>query len=200
MKIESIGVFCGSSMGYSSVYEKMAKKLGELLALQNITLIYGGAKVGLMGAIADSVLAGGGRAGGVMPEFVMEKEIAHNGLSELHVVKSMHERKALINDLSDAFIMMPGGVGSFDEFFEMITWAQLGYHQKACSIYNVNHYFDKLLAFLDHVEGEGFIKSIHRRMPIVESEPKQLLDSIEQYAAPVVNKWIAKDNACDEVV
>ncbi|MDF1760134.1 MAG: TIGR00730 family Rossman fold protein [Coxiellaceae bacterium] len=200
MSIQSIGVFCGSSLGYAPIYEEMAKKLGEFLALQNISLIYGGAKVGLMGAIADSVLAGGGRVVGVMPELLMEKEIAHNGLSQLHVVKSMHERKALIHDLSDAFIMMPGGVGSLDEFFEMITWAQLGYHHKACSIYNVNHYFDKLLAFLDHVESEGFIKSIHRRMPVVESDPKKLLDSIEQYSAPKVNKWIAKGSARDEVV
>ncbi len=192
MKINAVGVFCGSSMGGLPIYEEMAKKLGELLVSQQITLVYGGANVGLMGAIANQVIDCGGSAIGVIPESMIEKEIAHTNLTQLHVVKSMHERKALIHELSDAFIMMPGGAGSLDEFFEMMTWAQLNYHKKPCAIYNVNHYYNKLLSFLEHVEAEGFIKPVHRNMVITESDPHTLLASIQNYSAPVVNKWISQ--------
>ncbi|WP_414472825.1 TIGR00730 family Rossman fold protein [Microvirga sp. M2] len=183
-------VFCGSSAGQDPVYVETARVLGETLARNGIELVYGGASVGLMGAVADAVLAAGGRVVGVMPQSLVDKEIAHAGLSDLRVVGSMHERKALMAELSDGFIALPGGLGTFEELFEVWTWAQLGYHKKPCALLNAAGFYDKLADFLDDVVERGFIKPIHRAMLIVHDEPAALIDAIRRYEPPKVTKWI----------
>ncbi|MEZ0169125.1 TIGR00730 family Rossman fold protein [Microvirga sp. TS319] len=183
-------VFCGSSAGQDPVYVETARVLGETLARNGIELVYGGASVGLMGAVADAVLAAGGRVVGVMPQSLVDKEIAHAGLSELRVVGSMHERKALMAELSDGFIALPGGLGTFEELFEVWTWAQLGYHKKPCALLNAAGFYDKLADFLDDVVERGFVKPIHRAMLIVHDEPAALIDEIRRYEPPKVTKWI----------
>jgi uncharacterized protein (TIGR00730 family) len=183
-------VFCGSSAGQDPVYLETARLLGETLARNGIELVYGGASVGLMGAVADAVLANGGRVIGVMPQALVDKEIAHTGLSDLRVVGSMHERKAMMAELSDGFIALPGGLGTFEELFEVWTWAQLGYHKKPCALLNVAGFYDKLADFLDDVVERGFVKSIHRAMLIVKDEPAVLIDAIRAYEPPKVEKWI----------
>lgn len=183
-------VFCGSSAGQDPVYLETARLLGETLARSGIELVYGGASVGLMGAVADAVLADGGRVIGVMPQALVDKEIAHAGLSDLRVVGSMHERKAMMAELSDGFIALPGGLGTFEELFEVWTWAQLGYHKKPCALLNVAGFYDKLADFLDDVVERGFVKPIHRAMLIVNDEPAALIDAIRAYEPPKVEKWI----------
>jgi uncharacterized protein (TIGR00730 family) len=183
-------VFCGSSAGHDPVYLEAARLLGETLAQRGIELVYGGASVGLMGAVADAVLANGGRVTGVMPQALADKEIAHAGLSDLRVVGSMHERKAMMAELSDGFIALPGGLGTFEELFEVWTWAQLGYHKKPCALLNVAGFYDKLAGFLDDVVERGFVKPIHRAMLIVQDEPTALVDAIRAYEPPKVDKWI----------
>jgi uncharacterized protein (TIGR00730 family) len=183
-------VFCGSNAGQDPVYLAAARALGEALAREGIDLVYGGASVGLMGAVADSVLAGGGHVTGVMPQALVDKEIAHKGLSDLRVVGSMHERKAMMAELADGFIALPGGLGTFEELFEVWTWAQLGYHKKPCALLNVAGFYDKLTGFLDDVVERGFVKPVHRAMLIVESEPAGLIDAIRSYEPPKVEKWI----------
>ncbi|WP_243370268.1 TIGR00730 family Rossman fold protein [Microvirga solisilvae] len=183
-------VFCGSSAGQDPVYMETARLLGEALAKNGIELVYGGASVGLMGAVADAVLAHGGHVIGVMPQALVDKEIAHTGLSDLRVVGSMHERKALMAELSDGFIALPGGLGTFEELFEVWTWAQLGYHKKPCALLNVAGFYDKLAGFLDDVVERGFVKPIHRAMLIVRDEPEALIDAIKAYEPPKVEKWI----------
>ncbi|MCG7393658.1 TIGR00730 family Rossman fold protein [Microvirga sp. ACRRW] len=183
-------VFCGSSAGQDPVYLETARLLGEALAKNGIELVYGGASVGLMGAVADAVLTNGGHVIGVMPQALVDKEIAHTGLSDLRVVGSMHERKALMAELSDGFIALPGGLGTFEELFEVWTWAQLGYHKKPCALLNVAGFYDKLADFLDDVVERGFVKSIHRAMLIVKDEPAALIDAIRAYEPPKVEKWI----------
>jgi uncharacterized protein (TIGR00730 family) len=168
----------------------MARALGETMAGQGIDLVYGGASVGLMGAVADAALAKGGHVIGVMPQALVDKEIAHRSLSDLRVVGSMHERKALMAELSDGFIALPGGLGTFEELFEVWTWAQLGYHRKPCALLNAGGFYDKLTDFLDDVVERGFVKPIHRAMLIVESEPKALIEAIRAYEPPKVDKWI----------
>jgi uncharacterized protein (TIGR00730 family) len=158
--------------------------------MRAITLIYGGAAIGLMGTLADSALAAGGKVVGVMPGFLIDKEIAHRGLTEIHKVGSMHERKAMMTDLSDGFIAMPGGAGTLEEFFEIWTWAQLGQHRKPVGLLNVAGYFDMLLAFLDHQCRERFMRQEHRDMLIVGDSPGALLDRFERYQPPLVEKWI----------
>jgi len=162
--MKSLCVFCGSAPGLSPKYVEMARKLGEWLAKNDITLVYGGATIGVMGAVADGVINGGGKVIGVIPQSLVEYEIAHPGLSELHVVNGMHERKAMMYNLSDAFISLPGGMGTLDEMFEILTWAQLKYHNKPCYIYNFDGFFDSLLAYLHHAHKEGFIKSEHMEL------------------------------------
>jgi uncharacterized protein (TIGR00730 family) len=184
-------VFCGSSSGSKPIYTEMATRLGKALAQKGIWLVYGGASVGLMGAVADAVLANGGEVIGVIPEALQEKEIAHNGLSELHVVGTMHERKALMAELSDGFIAMPGGIGTLEELFEVWTWAQLGYHTKPCALFNVDGFYNSLATFLDNVVEEAFVRSKHREMLIVEHDVESLLTAIDRYEAPVVTKWIS---------
>lgn len=183
-------VFCGSSAGQDPVYIETARLLGEALAANGIELVYGGASVGLMGAMADAVLAKGGHVIGVMPQALVDKEIAHAGLSDLRVVGSMHERKAMMAELSDGFIALPGGLGTFEELFEVWTWAQLGYHKKPCALLNVAGFYDKLAGFLDDVVERGFVKPIHRAMLIVKDEPAALIDAIRAYEPPKVEKWI----------
>jgi len=183
-------VFCGSSSGRDPVYMETARLLGETLARNGIELVYGGASVGLMGAVANAVLAEGGRVTGVMPQALVDKEIAHTGLSDLRVVGSMHERKALMAELSDGFIALPGGLGTFEELFEVWTWAQLGYHKKPCALLNVAGFYDRLADFLDNVVERGFVKPVHRAMLIVKDEPSALVDAIRSYKPPKVEKWI----------
>ena len=183
-------VFCGSNAGQDPIYMAMARSLGETLAKSGVDLVYGGASVGLMGAVADAALAGGGRVIGVMPQALVDKEIAHKGLSDLRVVGSMHERKALMAELSDGFITLPGGLGTFEELFEVWTWAQLGYHRKPCALLNVAGFYDGLITFLDDVTERGFVKSVHRSMLIVENDPAALIEAMRTYDPPQVIKWI----------
>lgn len=183
-------VFCGSNAGLDPVYLETARLLGETLARNGIELIYGGASVGLMGAVADAVLKHGGHVIGVMPQALVDKEIAHTGLSDLRVVGSMHERKAMMAELSDGFVAMPGGLGTFEELFEVWTWAQLGYHKKPCALLNIAGFYDKLMHFLDDVVERGFVKPVHRAMLIVKDKPAALIDAIQAYEPPKVEKWI----------
>jgi uncharacterized protein (TIGR00730 family) len=183
-------VFCGSNAGHDSSYLAAARSLGTALAREKIGLVYGGASVGLMGAVADAVLAGGGEVVGVMPQSLVDKEIAHKDLPDLRIVGSMHERKALMAELADGFVALPGGLGTFEELFEVWTWAQLGYHRKPCSLLNVSGFYDKLTDFLDDVVKRGFVKPVHRSMLIVEQEPEALIRAIRAYEPPVVTKWI----------
>jgi uncharacterized protein (TIGR00730 family) len=187
--INKLCVFCGSNTGARPEYEKAADALGKLLAKSGIALVYGGGRVGLMGVLADSILAAEGQAIGVMPRALVEKEIAHPGLTQLHVVGSMHERKALMAGLADAFVLLPGGFGSWEEFCEVVTWAQLGIHQKPCGVLNVLGYYDALLSLASHAVEEGFVRSTHRDMVIVEEEAEILLSRLG--SAPVVSeiKW-----------
>ena len=187
-----ICVFCGSSMGARPVYAEFARGLGVLLAARGIGLVYGGSKVGLMGVIADAALAAGGEVIGVMPELLVRKEIGHSGLTELHLVKSMHERKAMMVDLADGFIALPGGFGTLDEFCEVLTWAQLGLHGKPCGILNTAGYFDGLLQMFDHAVEEQFLRPAHRMMVLADEDPEVLLDRLMQHrAGPQSDKWIA---------
>ena len=182
-------VYCGSSAGTGNAYVASARELGNLLLRQEIDLVYGGSNVGLMGTIADTVLEGGGNVSGVIPHALHGKEIAHTGLTELHVVDSMHERKSLMAELSDGFIAMPGGFGTLEEIIEVITWGQLGFHDKPCGLLNVDGYFDHLLAFLDQSRAEGFLRAQHRNMLLVADTPASLLKQFANYVPPTVEKW-----------
>jgi uncharacterized protein (TIGR00730 family) len=175
-----ICVFTGSRHGRSSEHHAAAKRLGRTLSARGYGLVYGGGNVGLMTVIADTVLESGGEVTGVIPDALVSKEVAHRGLSDLRVVGSMHERKALMAELSDGFIAMPGGIGTLEEFFEVLSWAQLGLHEKPCGLLNATGYYDRLIAFLDHAVTEDFIKPKHRALMIVEANPERLLDRFEQ--------------------
>jgi len=187
--MKRICVNCGSNSGNNPAYLEMAKLLGQILAKRNLELVYGGASVGLMGKVADAVLNSGGSAIGVIPKMFADK-VSHPGLTELHILDTMHQRKAMMFELSDGFIALPGGFGTIEEITELLTWAQLGLNKKPCGIINVNEYFDKLLAFFDCGVADGFIKQEHRDMLIVEDSPGTLLDRFENYNAPSVGKWI----------
>ena len=189
--MKSICVFCGSSAGESPVYLEAATRLGELLAAEGLTLVYGGSRVGLMGRLADAMLEKGGDVIGVIPRALVNREVAHGGLAELRIVGSMHERKAVMAELADAFIALPGGLGTLEELFEVVTWSQLGLHQKPSGILDVEGYYQFLIAFLDHAVDEGFLSVAHRRMVLVEEEAPQLLARLREYSPPVVPKWIA---------
>ncbi|WP_041636963.1 TIGR00730 family Rossman fold protein [Maricaulis maris] len=182
--MKSICVYCGSNAGKDPAFIAAADRLGEVLALRGIGMVYGGGQVGLMGRIADATLAAGGRVVGVIPEFLALKEIAHMGLSELHVVRSMHARKAKMVKLSQAFIAMPGGIGTMEEMFEVWTWAQLGQHRNPVGLLNVNGYYDELVAFLDKMTDQGFLAPEHRGALIVSDRVTSLLDAFERYRAP----------------
>ena len=188
--MRAVCVFCGSNAGARGIYADATRELARAIARRGLALVYGGAAVGLMGTLADAALEAGGKVIGVIPAALVEREIAHMGLTEQHQVKSMHERKALMADRSDAFLALPGGAGTLEETFEAWTWAQLGHHKKPVGLLNVDGFFDALLAFLDHQVREGFIRQEHRDMLIVESDPERMLDRFEAYQAPVVEKWI----------
>lgn len=188
-------IFSGSNVGSKPIYVEAAAQLGRTLAKQGIGVVYGGSSVGLMGAMADAALAQGGEVIGVIPRALVEKEMAHSGLADLRVVESMHQRKALMSELSDGFIALPGGIGTLEELFEVWTWAQLGYHQKPCSLLNIAGFYDGLSAFLDHVAAEAFMKQAHRSMLIVEQDIDTLLAAIQAYRAPQVTKWIKAGDA-----
>jgi uncharacterized protein (TIGR00730 family) len=184
-------VFSGSSWGVRAEYALMAEQLGQLLAASEIGLVYGGASVGLMGTVADAVLRAGGQVIGVIPQSLVDKEVAHKGLQDLRITSSMHERKALMADLSDGFIALPGGIGTLEELFEIWTWAQLGHHSKPCALLNTEGFYDGLATFLDTVVDEGFLKKLHRTMLITERSPEDLLVAMKSYAAPPAGgKWI----------
>ncbi|GMK39168.1 putative cytokinin riboside 5'-monophosphate phosphoribohydrolase [Paenibacillus sp. CCS19] len=188
--MKSIAVFCGSSEEVSPIYRQAATKMGHALASKQITLVYGGAKVGLMGAVADAVLAQGGKVIGILPHFLQSREIAHEGLTELIMVDSMHDRKAKMAEMSDGFIAMPGGPGTMEEYFEIFTWGQLGLHRKPCGLLNVNHYFDPLLAMFDTMEREQFMQTKYRPMVITDDTPEGILEKFSAYSAPAVKTYL----------
>ncbi|MXN65756.1 TIGR00730 family Rossman fold protein [Stappia sp. GBMRC 2046] len=191
--MRSICVFCGSSFGRSDEYKSAAEAMGREIAASGRRLVYGGAKVGLMGAVADAAVAQGGEVIGVLPKALQEKELAHEGLAELHVVGSMHERKALMADLSDAFVSLPGGTGTMEELFEVWTWGQLGYHEKPCGLLNIGGYYDNLLAFLRHTVTQEFVKPEMHAMLLVENDPRRMIDAFEAYEPPKTPKWIKRE-------
>jgi uncharacterized protein (TIGR00730 family) len=193
--LEKVCVFCGSNIGTHSEYRQAAVSLGRLLVEQGIGIVYGGARLGLMGAMADAALAAGGEVTGVMPQSLVDREIAHTGLTKLHIFHSMHERKQLMADLSDAFIALPGGFGTLEEFCEVLTWNQLGIHGKPCGLLNVRGYYDGLLALFDHGVSEGFIPHQHRSAIVTDSDPRQLLDRLAEYEPVVATKWMDKAEA-----
>jgi hypothetical protein len=187
--MKALCVYCGSNPGVRNDYADAAANLARLLATRNIGLVYGGASKGLMGILADTMLEAGGKVQGVIPRSLLAREIGHPNLTELHVVNSMHERKALMAELSDGFIALPGGFGTLEEIVEALTWAQLQFHRKPCGLLNVAGYFTHLLTYLEHAEAEGFLKPQHRQMLLVDEHPAELLAKFERYRAPVVQKW-----------
>jgi uncharacterized protein (TIGR00730 family) len=187
--VRRICVYAGSNPGTDPAYADAARELAALLAERGIGLVYGGGHVGLMGVLADTALADGGEVIGVMPQALIDREIGHTGVTELRVVGSMHERKALMAELSDAFVAVPGGIGTLEELIEVYTWSQLGIHAKACGVLNVAGYYDHLAAFLDHAVEAGFLRPQHRAVLSVASSPADLLDRLAAYEPPVVGKW-----------
>jgi uncharacterized protein (TIGR00730 family) len=188
--VRSVCVFSGSSPGANPVYAATARRLGEELAGRGIRLVYGGASVGLMGAVADAALAGGGEVVGVIPRQLVDREVAHGGLSDLRVTGSMHERKALMADLSDGFVALPGGFGTLEEFAEVLTWSQLGLQRKPCGLLNVAGFYTPLLRFLDHATAERFVRVEHRDLVLAETDPAGLLDALASWDPPGVGKWL----------
>lgn len=184
-------VFCGSRVGGRAVYGEAARWLGRAMAARGIGLVFGAGHIGLMGVLADAVLAAGGEAIGVIPQVMVDKELAHSGLTQLHVVGTMHQRKALMADLADGFAALPGGFGTGDELFEILTWSQLGLHTKPIGLLNVDRFFDPLLAWLDHAVAEAFVRPEHRRLLLEADDPERLLDQLVSYhPAERPTKWI----------
>jgi len=183
-------VFCGSRPGAQRVYQQAAQTVGRLLCRRGIELVYGGGNVGLMGILATACLDDGGRVIGVIPQPLVDREVAHTGLTELRVVSSMHERKSVMADLADAFLSLPGGFGTWEEFFEVLTWSQLGIQRKACALLNVNGYYDPLLEMADKAVAEGFLRRAHRDLLLSDADPARLLDRLSSYSVPAVDKWI----------
>jgi uncharacterized protein (TIGR00730 family) len=192
MTLRRLCVYRGSKPGGRAVYTEAARALGTLLAEEDVGLVYGGASVGLMGAVADAALAAGGEVLGVIPHGLASKEVAHPGLTELFVVGSMHERKALMADLADGFAALPGGLGTLEELAEALTWAQLGIHHKPCGLLNVAGFFDGLVGYLDHAELEGLLRPEHRALLLVEATPEALLARLRAYRPPEIPQWISK--------
>jgi len=184
-----ICVYCGSSPGANDHYSEAARELARILVRHDLELVYGGASKGTMGVLADAVLERGGSVHGVIPRMLQDKEIAHTGLTELHVVASMHERKTMMATLSDGFIAMPGGFGTLEEIIEILTWGQLRFHDKPCGMLNVLGYFDKLLEYLDHTQKEGFLRAENRAMLLCDNDPAGLIQQFERYTAPHIDKW-----------
>lgn len=193
--IKRITVFCGSSLGNDPHFQIQAKLLGQTLAKQNIELVYGGAKIGLMGAVAEGALSEGGKVIGVLPNFLRSKEIAHEGLTQLILVGSMHERKTKMNELCDGIIALPGGFGTMEEFFEMLTWAQLGLHQKPVAILNVNGFYNSLITLAQTMVDSGLLKEVNQKMLLVSDDIDDLLSKMKNYVAPVIGKWINEETS-----
>lgn len=187
-----IAIYCGSNQGQDPAHTAAAANLASHLAQTGVGIVYGGGRVGLMGTVADAALAAGGEVIGVIPQSLMDLELGHTGVSQLHVVGSMHERKQLMVDLSDAFIALPGGYGTLDELFETLTWLQLGFHHKAVGLLNVGGFFDGLLGFLDRVREDAFLLAGHRDCLLVDSDPAQLLVKLRAFRAPDMGKWIER--------
>ena len=190
MSISTVCIFCGSNSGNNEVYAETTRALVRALAAAGIRIVFGGGKVGLMGVVAESAIKAGAHVIGVTPRQLLEREVVHKGLTELHVVESMHERKVMMNNLADAFIALPGGMGTLDEIFEVLTLTQLGVHRKACGFLNVAGFYDRLMDFLDHAVDERFIRSEHRGMIVVETDPLRLLNGLQNWTMPEVSKWM----------
>jgi uncharacterized protein (TIGR00730 family) len=190
--LRRICVFCGSNSGTRQIYQQAAQTLGRLLCRRGIELVYGGGNIGLMGVLANACLNEGGRVIGVIPQALADKELAHTGLTELRIVSSMHERKSVMADLSDAFVALPGGYGTWEEFFEVLTWSQLGIQRKACAVLNVNGYYDSLLEMADKALSEGFVRDVHRDLLLSDSDPERLLERLSHYSVPTIDKWIQR--------
>lgn len=193
--MQSVCVFSGASPGVRPGYAETAMRLGEELAFRGIRLVYGAGSVGLMGTVADAVLTGGGTVVGVIPEQLVDTEIPHNGLSELRITASMHERKAAMADLSDGFIALPGGFGTLEEFAEVLTWSQLGLQRKPCALLDVEGYYSPLLRFFDHAVTERFVATEHRNLVLTDTDPARLLDALGAWIPPTVDKWLDRPSA-----
>lgn len=191
--MKSVCIFCGSNPGNDEVYGTGARAMGAEVARRGLTLVYGGGAVGLMGVVANAALAAGGKVHGIIPRALREKEVGHNGLTELEIVDTMHTRKARMAELADGFIAMPGGIGTFEEIFEIWTWGQLGIHSKPLGFLNIAGFYDPLAGFLDGTVDAGFLKQSHRAMAMTDTEPATLLDRMEQYVPPVTVKWVEKE-------
>lgn len=189
--MRNICVFCGSSSGENKVYKSAAKLFGKLLALNDITLVYGGGKVGLMGIMADAALENGGKCIGVIPQSIADLEIAHDNLTQLHIVDNMNDRKAMMAELSEGFVALPGGFGTLDELSEVLTYNQLRIYDKPIGLLNINGYFDHLLRFFDHAVEERFVREEHRNNIIISDNPTELLDSLKKYEPILIEKWIS---------
>ena len=191
--MKRVCVFCGSRNGTRDQYVGSARRMGEALARRGIGLVYGGGGIGLMGILADAALSAGGDVIGVIPEALMAREVAHRGLTDLRVVASMHERKALMAELADAFVALPGGFGTLEEFCESLTWAQLGIHRKPCGLLNVEGFFDPLLLLFDHAVRERFVSPDHRSLVVVEEDPERLLDALSRWEPPALERWMGRE-------
>jgi len=191
-ELRRLCVFCGSSSGVNPIHAQAAQTVARLLCGRGIELVYGGGNVGLMGTLANACLREGGRVIGVIPQALADKEVAHTGLTELRIVSSMHERKAVMADLSDAFLALPGGYGTWEELFEVLSWSQLGIQRKACGLLNVNGYYDPLLELADKSVAEGFLREVHRDLLLSDDDPGRLLDRLSSVCVPFVEKWIGR--------
>jgi hypothetical protein len=194
-KFLSVCVYCGSSKGSSPVYADAAKSLGRALVKQNLSLVYGGGHVGLMGIVADAVLEAGGEVTGVIPKALMDSEVGHDRLTRLLVVKDMHERKALMAEHADGFIAMPGGIGTLEELFETLTWAQLGFHEKPIGLLNVAGFYDPLIEFLRHQTSQGFLRAEHKELLLVETESDSLIEQLKNFTMPEGVSWLSRQRA-----
>ncbi len=192
--MKRICIFCGSNNGANPIFLETAEMVGKFLADEKIGLVYGGGRVGLMGKLADTVLENGGQVIGVIPQSLADKEVAHQDLTELHIVNSMHERKALMAEFADGFIALPGGFGTFEELCEIITWAQLGIHSKPCALLNVDGFFDNLVAMFDLATSEQFVRAEHRQIVLIESEIEKLYKLMQNYRPPFIEKWLDKES------
>ncbi|RPD47598.1 TIGR00730 family Rossman fold protein [Hymenobacter sediminis] len=188
--MKSVAVYCGSSAGTNELYTQQAQEMGRVMAERGMTLVYGGGRVGLMGAVADSVLAHGGQVIGVIPDFLVAKEVEHRGVTELHIVKSMHERKLMMADLAEGFVAMPGGFGTLEELFEVLTWGQLGLHKKPVALLNVAGFYDHLLRALDHMSDEGLLRRENRNQLLSNPDPNGLIEEMLTYQPVALEKWL----------
>ena len=191
--MKSICVYCGSSPGASPAYAEAARKLAQEMVKNNIALVYGGGNVGLMGIIASEVMKLGGEATGVIPKALLDKELGHDGLTRLHIVKDMHERKAMMAELSDGFVAMPGGMGTLEELFEVLTWAQLGFHYKPISLYNVEGFYNNLIAFVDHLVSQRFVSSDQSGLMMHEADPVKLIERFQTFKPTYKTKWADRE-------